>query len=402
MTKFIERKPPKEEHPRIVFNSLEELEEYLQSTKGWAGFDLYNLDLSRLDFSSKKGQELLSGINQFDDQTTWSEALAKEKAYQLKRGKDSGLGISQLHKKGFTGKGINIAIIDQCLLVDHPEYQENLKYYKEFGNERLIEKRGELPGGGRASYHGPAVASLAVGKNCGSAPEAGLYFLSKGWRHSPMQCSEAIKHLIELNKKLPEKDKIRCLSCSWGRLEDEGHEERMKLFKELEETGCMVFGGFYGGPICGRRHSGGSKIHPDSDSLDNLKAEDWVKEGIEDLLIVPEHQRTFASSDGGYLYGEQGGASWTYPYLAGLVACGLQANPEILKQKDWQNKVWQKLLETARSTPDHRGRIVQPEAFVESMQQERELASKTLKKTLEKGCDETIKMTKQQTEGVKR
>ena len=53
-------------------------------------------------------------------------------------------------------------------------------------------------------------------------------------------------------------------------------------------------------------------------------------------------------------------------------------------------KVWKKLLETARAAPDHRGKIVQPEAYVESMQLEREKGSATLRKNLQNGSDKTI------------
>ncbi len=376
MKKFIEREPLKVEHPRLVFTDLQKFEQYLEKMKGYAGSKVYNSDLTLLDFSSEKGQELLSKINGFDENTVWPENLKLEKEKQLQLGKDSGLGISSLHKNGYTGKGINIAIIDQQLLVNHPEYQENIRYYREMGNEESLQKYGHLPDHGAASYHGPAVASLAVGKHCGSAPEAGLFFIAEGGCHSPEVCLKAIKHLIDLNKKSSEKDKIRCLSCSWGGgPKEKDFDERMKLFKELEDTGCMVLGGLYG-DYMGRSHSGGSRIHLGSDALDNLKGEQYANEN---MLIVPRDQRTFASNSGGYLYEEKGGESWTYPYLAGLVACALQANPEIVKQKGWQETVWKKLLETARLTLDHKGKIVQPESFVQSIIN---VKKKSLKKTL--------------------
>lgn len=39
--------------------------------------------------------------------------------------KNPGLGIRQLHEQGFTGKGVNMAIIDQPLGM-HQEYADNL------------------------------------------------------------------------------------------------------------------------------------------------------------------------------------------------------------------------------------------------------------------------------------
>ena len=102
----------------------------------------------------------------------------------------------------------------------------------------------------------------------------------------------------------------------------------------------MIFGGYYNCYNPNRRwpYLGGSKVDIASDAPDNLKPLFGCKENT---LIVPQNQRTFASFYGGYLYTEQGGSSWTFPYLAGIVACGLQACPNYTKQKDWQDKLWQ-------------------------------------------------------------
>ncbi|MDF2907329.1 MAG: hypothetical protein K0R34_2650 [Herbinix sp.] len=40
----------------------------------------------------------------------------------MENGTNPGLGIRELHKEGITGKGINVAIIDQNLLLHHPEF----------------------------------------------------------------------------------------------------------------------------------------------------------------------------------------------------------------------------------------------------------------------------------------
>ena len=86
MDKFIERKPPKAEYPKIVFKTLNEFEKYLDEKKDWTGGSkIWNTDLSQLDFSSKKGRELLSRINEFDEETTWPEVLAEEKIKQLEK-----------------------------------------------------------------------------------------------------------------------------------------------------------------------------------------------------------------------------------------------------------------------------------------------------------------------------
>ncbi len=111
----------------------------------------------------------------FDLSTVWPEKLPEgfDPAKIMELGKNPGLGVRQLQAKGVTGKGIGIAIIDQTLLPEHVEYKDQLRYYEELGpstNQQM------------ASVHGPAVASIAVGKNVGVAPEADLYFLCANWK----------------------------------------------------------------------------------------------------------------------------------------------------------------------------------------------------------------------------
>jgi hypothetical protein len=36
-----------------------------------------------------------------------------------------GLGVRELHEEGITGKGVTVAIIDQNMILDHPEFQGN-------------------------------------------------------------------------------------------------------------------------------------------------------------------------------------------------------------------------------------------------------------------------------------
>lgn len=86
----------------------------------------------------------------------------------METGKNPGLNIRKLHQIGITGKGVGLAIIDQRLLVDHCEYKNQLRMYEEI----------HVAKGSGASMHGAAVASIAVGKTIGVAPDADLYFVS--------------------------------------------------------------------------------------------------------------------------------------------------------------------------------------------------------------------------------
>ncbi|MFY9475459.1 hypothetical protein [Candidatus Darwinibacter acetoxidans] len=41
-----------------------------------------------------------------------------------------GLGLRALHEQGYTGKGVNVAIIDGPLLVDHEEFSGRLVHFE--------------------------------------------------------------------------------------------------------------------------------------------------------------------------------------------------------------------------------------------------------------------------------
>ena len=107
----------------------------------------------------------------FDSKTQWpaSDKLPTDFDRQkiMEISKDPGLGIRKLHDQGITGNGVGIAIIDQTLLVDHIEYKDRIRIYEEAE---------DITGGWlETQMHGPAVASIAVGKTVGVAPDADLY-----------------------------------------------------------------------------------------------------------------------------------------------------------------------------------------------------------------------------------
>jgi hypothetical protein len=124
--------------------------------------DLRCSNLTKLDLS-QSGEDLLYA--DFDSKTQWPPADKMPPDFDWQKimevSKDPGLGLRALHAQGITGKNIGIAILDQTLLVDHIEYIDQLQLYEE------PEKRDR---GIWSSMHGPAVASIAVGKTVGVAP----------------------------------------------------------------------------------------------------------------------------------------------------------------------------------------------------------------------------------------
>lgn len=343
-------------------NTFNELKDYWND--GLHCFRVSNFDLSALDFSTTEGQTILKQLK-YNKHTIFPKEIHLQMMEQLEKAKNPGLGIKSAHRMGYTGKNITCAIIDQPTLIQHPEYQ--IFHYKEIGFEEFYQKHGFLFD---AQMHGPAVDGIL----CGIAPNIKLVHIAAAYGKGFSKCTnddthrcEALRYLLEYNRTLPEQDKIRFISCSWGTLNDLNIEKRKQLFQQLEDEGVMVFGGCWG--IVKNRYNAGlgrdlAKSCNDVHSYYQLS--DFHSRG---QLLIPQANRTIASRDGEYEYDPSGGASWTYPYLAGVGACALQVNPNFVKQKGWQDKLWQLMLETGVpiSKEPNANRIIQPAKLCEKM-----------------------------------
>ena len=143
-------------------------------TRPWDSADLRSRDASDLDL---RGLSAELALGQFDGYTVWppNERLPNDfdPGRVLELGKNPGLGIRGLHAQGITGRGIRIGIVDQTLLTRHVEYAAQLRWYEELAG----------PQSTPSEMHGPAVASIAVGKTVGVAPEAELFYI--GYQPGP-------------------------------------------------------------------------------------------------------------------------------------------------------------------------------------------------------------------------
>ena len=127
-----------------------------------------------------------------------------EAAALLEECKDPGLGVRSLQARGITGSGVNVAILDQPLLTDHPEFADRIAAYYDTGCE-----------GETGSMHGPAVASLLAGKTIGVAPDANIYYAAwPSWLQDSRYAADALDWVLEQNEALPEGEKIRVVSVS--------------------------------------------------------------------------------------------------------------------------------------------------------------------------------------------
>ncbi|MHC4476207.1 MAG: S8 family serine peptidase, partial [Planctomycetota bacterium] len=305
--------------------------------------DLRCYDLSALDLSSSL-YDLLHSI--FNSQTTWppSGQMPPEFDWQqiMELGRNPGLGVRNLHAQGVTGLNVGIAIIDKPLLTEHQEYAECLRLYEEINIESWMD----------ADMHGGAVASIAVGQTVGVAPEADLYYIAAlNYDLSPdgndlilnyHYYAQGIRRILEINEQLPEDRKIRVISISAGwRPEFTGYDDMMAACEEAIAAGMLI--------VCSTIEN----IHDSFDYIgfgrypladpDNFESYGpglfWAQAFYDneawaistDRLLVPMDSRTTASPCGEdeFVWYSMGGVSWAIPYIAGVYALAVQANPEI-------------------------------------------------------------------------
>lgn len=397
--------------------------------------DLRHQNTSAMDLSGYDMQDVT-----FDDKTKWPTDPKKcPKGYAemdkiTEYGKDPGLGIRKLHQQGIDGTGISIAIIDQ-LLGDHIEYHDNLVHYEEIGYDGREGKEADM--------HGSAVASIAVGKNCGVAPKAKLYYFAAenmcqdgSHKQTAINRVKALERIMEINETLPDKEKIQVVSMSWGAQGDPKTLYSGVWLKTLEKAkrkGLFVltcaseteYNIFY--PKMGRKvlkdpNQTSSYIESTYQKPTQLRSvwlqankEQWKKnkelweknggeKGFEKVLrqelqkeaealeerkrrscCVPAGHRTIASPSGknDYVHYVKSDASWATPWLAGMFVLARQVNSDITPEH-----FWDVALKTGVFSEKVGGTVIQPQKLIESVQKEK--GASTLKKTLKNGYGKTI------------
>jgi hypothetical protein len=288
--------------------------ERLDSFWGLEGVSLAALDL--------RGEaEELARLS-FNTATVWPEASRLPAGFDpqalLEQGRNPGLGVRGLHAKGLDGRGIGLAIIDQPLVRDHREYAGRMVRYEEVGVE-----------GFPPQMHGPAVASIAVGKRCGVAPGAALHYSAIpmwSWR-SCAPYREVIESILTHNRGATGEQRIRVVSISAGRFSQwEDYADWQEALAEAAAQGVLVItcdADWLQYGTLQRLES----ADPD-DPAAHVPSRYWAPD---DALDVPAANRTIAGPEGpeAYTYDRIGGRSWAAPYLAGLAALAFQVNPEL-------------------------------------------------------------------------
>jgi len=308
----------------------------------WASVPEYDLrvhDLSALDLADK-GAELRNAS--FDSTTAWPANLPEgfDPLHIMELGKDPGLGVRELHAEGITGRGVGLAIIDQALPANHVEYRDQLRHYEE------INCPGEY-----ASMHGPAVASIAVGRTVGVAPEADLYyiatttgeFVNGRFIRDLSSMAESIDRVLEINDGLPEGRKIRIISISLGLIKGEkGSVEYRKAVRRAIDEGILVITtslrethsfqhlGLGRRPTADPNDVSSYRIGAFLELRTKHRSAAWGR-----TIWVPMDSRCTAAFSGpeDYVFFRNGGMSWAVPYLAGVYALACQVQPEITQEE---------------------------------------------------------------------
>ena len=314
------------------------------SARPWQ-VDLRGADLRELDLEGRLSDLLHAD---FDARTQWPARLPAgfdpERITEL--GKDPGLGVRQLHAQGITGRGIGVGMVDMPLLVDHQEYSARLRLYEEIHS----------PMGAPAQMHGPAVASIAVGKTCGVAPEAELYYIAvQNATNGPQgrleldyrPVAQAIHRLLDVNQQLPAGRKMRVISISMGWSPDNpGYSEAMAAVERGKREQVFVLSTALRRTHQLRFDGLGREAMADPNQWGNFGPGSWwaslfwsgemrFKPGTR--FCVPMDARVTASPTGpeDYVYYQGGGWSWAVPWVAGLYALACQVSPDMTPERFW-------------------------------------------------------------------
>ena len=340
------------------------------------GYDMRSCDVSGEDLS---GIEDWNDIS-FNSDTLWPSAGKLPEGFDpetiLELGKDPGLGIRELHDQGITGEGVGIAIIDQGLYSGHEQYKDNLMLYESFHTND----------GQKAAMHGSALASIAVGKDVGVAPGAKLYYIACDFGHvigneyeyDLSILADSIYRVLEINRNLPQGEKIRVISISFGPSSQRpGYWELVSAVKAAKAEGILVLtvqaSQFYPGfeflGMC--RESLADPNDPQSYGPAAWLA-DKQTNWREDNILVPMGGRTYAGCTGesDYEWNYEGGMSWAVPWLAGFYALCCQANPDCTADQFFrvvQDTAVTKLLRESGGQEYCFGRIIDPAAVIKAL-----------------------------------
>lgn len=290
------------------------------------------------DIVDRIGVDAIVNNSMFDTKTTWKTTNINVNSNDLiKGGKQTGVNLKKVHERGINGEGTNIAIIDGALLTNHTELEGRVKFYAALSQNKKV-----------ASMHGIGMSSIAVGNTVGVAPKANLYYVADDFGHITNASTSVldeldltniaydINELVEMNKELESKDKIKVISISSGFIpfsnqfvnKTKGSDEMQEAITNAEKNNVVVLCITPDNPIS-QFNGLEKKPYSNGQSIDDFTIA-YDTDNVEDFLYVPMNGITIASDLGvnDYTYTSYGGESSIVPYVAGLylLACQVDNN----------------------------------------------------------------------------
>lgn len=340
--------PKIDRHPAVLNwerGSLPSVPTYNPNLNDVDQVDLRNDDLSALDLRQSLNDLMYAD---FDTRTQWPSTDKMPPGFDWQKimelGKNPGLNVRSLHAQGITGRGVGIAIIDQPLLVDHQEYADRVQLYEENNIAPTI----------NSTMHGGAVASIALGKTVGVAPEADLYYIGSwpgdwgtggsNFTYDFRYYAQAVHRILQINQYLPEGRKIRVIAMQIGwSPEQAGYAEITAAVEEAKAAGLLVVSSNLGKTFGFKFHGLGRTPLADPDKFESYEPGIWwatdfyAGNPFSDQLLIPMDSRTTASEGdtSAYVFYRQGGWSWVIPYIAGIYALAVQVKPTLTPDEFW-------------------------------------------------------------------
>lgn len=275
----------------------------------------------------------------------------------LEDGKNPGLGVRSIHEQGITGKGVNVAIIDQFMVTNHPEFAGKVIAY-----EDVDAKATE----GYSAMHGVAVTSLLVGEIIGTAPGARVYYAAVPSEFDASYYADALYWIIEQNESLSQSEKIRVVSVSadldnhfalpedWDEAVEAAKEAGILVIDASNKTKFVELG-YY------------DVNDPENVSKFVTEMSTMGNGSSEEIIYAPAWKRTTAEEyyegEASYQYTGEAGLSWAIPYVAGVLALGWEVNPDLNA-----DEIKQILFDSAYVNWEG-NKIIDPVSFIEAVKE---------------------------------
>ena len=322
----------------------------------------------------------------FNEATKWPTELPElfDPKKIIDIGKNPGLGVRSLHDSGIVGNGVNIGIIDMAMNVEALEFADNIVWYEEMHNQFKT-----------THFHGPAVTSLAVGKNTGVAPGAKVYYIAASrddfipdYAIDNTYTANAIRRLLDISELLPEGEKLSAISISQGFWDGQlGYEDVMEAIAEAKAVGIAVI-------TCSLETTHGVYITElvrgrmdDPDEVENYGVLPRMESSMTQSsspyslyvdkvtglgsLGIPMASRSYIMStdSNGWENTSIGGSSWIVPWITGMYSLCVQVNPNISFEHflELASETASLVERTAWSGEAYVLRIINPTALIDAV-----------------------------------